>query len=62
MVKARLIGIEAGYANSIAEAARRAGSIVEANAAVGARLRSAITEALGILVAVTADRIRNAAA
>jgi hypothetical protein len=35
MVKARLIGIEAGYANSIAEAARRAGSIVEANAAVG---------------------------
>ena len=49
MVKARLIGIEAGYANSIAEAARRADSIVAANAAVGVRLRSAINEALGVL-------------
>jgi hypothetical protein len=61
-VKTRLVGIEAGYANSIAEAARRADSIFEANAAVGARLRSAINEALGILVAVTADKSRNAAA
>ena len=38
-VKTRLVGIEAGHANSIAEAARRAGSIFEAHAAVGVRLR-----------------------
>ena len=56
-VKNRLVGIEAAYANSIAEAARRADSIVAANAAVGVRLRSAINEALGVL----AD-IRKAAA
>jgi hypothetical protein len=62
MIRSRLEDIPAGYANSIAEAARRAGSIFEANAAVGARLRSAINEALGILVAVTADKSRNAAA
>ena len=62
MIRSRLADIPAGYANSIAEAARRAGSIFEANAAVGARLRSAINEALGILVAVTADKSRNAAA
>jgi hypothetical protein len=61
-VKTRLVGIEAGYANSIAEAARRARSIFEANAAVGAGLRSAINEALGILVAVTADKTRKTAA
>jgi hypothetical protein len=60
-VKTGLVGIEAGYANSIAEAARRAGSIFEANAAVGARLRSAINEALGELAAAAAD-IRKAAA
>ena len=58
---ARLEDIPAGYANSIAEAARRADSVLEANAAVGVRLRSAMNEALGILVAVTADRTRNAA-
>jgi hypothetical protein len=52
----------AAYANSIAEAARRADSIFEANAAVGARLRSAINEALGILVAVAADKTRKTAA
>ena len=61
-VKTRLVGIEAAYANTVAEVARRAGSIFEANAAVGAGLRSAINEALGILVAVTADKSRNAAA
>jgi hypothetical protein len=55
--KSRVVGIEAGYADSIAEAARRADSIVAANAAVGVRLRSAINEALGVL----AD-IRKAAA
>jgi hypothetical protein len=60
-VKTGLVGIEAGYANSIAEAARRAGSIFEANAAVGARLRSAINEALGELAAAAAN-IRKAAA
>jgi hypothetical protein len=45
MIRSRLEDIPAGYANSIAEAARRAGSIFEANAAVGARLRSAIPRA-----------------
>jgi hypothetical protein len=58
---ARLEDIPAGYANSIAEAARRADSVLEANAAVGVCLRSAMNEALGILVAVTADKTRNAA-
>ena len=62
MIRSRLEDIPAGYANSIAEAARRADSIFEANAAVGAGLRSAINEALGILVAVTADKSKNAAA
>jgi hypothetical protein len=52
----RLETIPAGYANSIAEAARRADSIVEANAAVGTRLRSAINEALGIVRDVTNKR------
>jgi hypothetical protein len=61
-VKARLEDILAGYANGIAEAARRADGINEANAAVGVRLRSAITEAAGILVAITADKTRKAAA
>jgi hypothetical protein len=61
MVKSRLVGIEAAYANSIAEAARRADSIFEANAAVGARLRSVINEALGELAAAAAD-IRKVAA
>ena len=61
MVKARLIGIEAGYADSIAEAARRADSIFGANAAVGVRLRSAINEALRVLAAAAVD-IRNVAA
>ena len=60
-VKNRLVGIEAAYANSIAEAARRAGSIFEANAAVGVRLRSMINEALGELAAAAAD-IRKVAA
>jgi len=60
-VKNRLVGIEAAYANSIAEAARRAGSIFEANAAVGVRLRSVINEALGELAAAAAD-IRKVAA
>ena len=62
MIRSRLDDIPAGYANGIAEAARRADSINEANAAVGVRLRSAITEALGILAAITADKTRNAAA
>jgi hypothetical protein len=53
---ARLEDIPAGYANSIAEAARRADSIIEANAAVGTRLRSAINEALGIVRDVTNKR------
>jgi hypothetical protein len=61
-VKARLEDIPAGYSNGIAEAARRADNICEANAAVGVRLRSAITEALGTLVAITADKTRKAAA
>ena len=61
-IMARLEDIPAGYANAIAEAARRADNICEANAAVGVRLRSAITEALGILVAITADKTRKAAA
>jgi hypothetical protein len=50
MIRSRLEDIPAGYSNGIAEAARRADSIDAANAAVGVRLRSAITEALGILV------------
>ena len=62
MIRSRLEDIPAGYANGIAEAARRADGINEANAAVGVRLRSAITEALGILVAITADKTRKAAA
>jgi hypothetical protein len=62
MIRCRLEDIPAGYANGIAEAARRADSVVAANAAVGARLRSAITEALEILAAVNADKTRNAAA
>jgi hypothetical protein len=61
-VKARLEDIPAGYANGIAEAARRADGINQANAAVGVRLRAAITEAAGILVAITADKTRKAAA
>ena len=61
-VKSRLVGIEARCANGIAEAARRADNICEANAAVGARLRSAITEALGILACATAEKTRKAAA
>ena len=60
-VKARLEDIPAGYANGIAEAPRRADGINEANAAVGVRLRSAITEAVGILVAITADKTGKAA-
>jgi hypothetical protein len=56
MIRSRLEDIPAGYANSIAEAARRAGSIVEANAAVGTCLRSAINEALGIVRNVTNKR------
>ena len=62
MIRSRLEDIPAGYSNGIAEAARRADNICEANAAVGARLRSAITEALGILAGVTADKARTAAA
>jgi hypothetical protein len=58
----RLEDIPAGYANGIAEAARRADGINQANAAVGVRLRSAITEAVGILVAITAEKTRKAAA
>ena len=50
------------YANGIAKAARRADGINQANAAVGVRLRSAITEAVGILVAITADKTRKTAA
>ena len=61
-VKARLEDIPAGYANGIAEAARRADGINEANAAVGVRLRSAITEALGIVAAVTAGKSWKTAA
>jgi hypothetical protein len=60
-VKNRLVGIEAAYANSVAESARRADSIFEANAAVGACLRSMINEALGELAAAAAD-IRKPAA
>ena len=62
MIRSRLEDIPAGYANTIAEAARRADSISEANPALGARLRSAFNEALGILVAVTADKARKTAA
>jgi hypothetical protein len=51
-VEERLTDIEAGYANDIAAAARRADSIWEANAAVGQRLRGAIAEALRILATV----------
>ena len=61
-VKARLEDIPAGYANGIAEAARRAAGINEANAAVGVRLRSVIAEVPEILVAITADKTRKAAA
>ena len=60
-VKSRLVGIEAAHANGLAEAARRANSIFEANAAVGVRLRSVINEALGELAAAAAD-IRKPAA
>jgi len=56
-VKARLEDIPAGYANGIAEAPRRADGINEANAAVGVRLRSAIAEAVGILVASPPTRL-----
>jgi hypothetical protein len=62
MIRSRLEDIPAGYANGIAEAARRADSIGEANAAVGTRLRRAITEAVGIMVAIIADKTRKAAA
>jgi hypothetical protein len=62
MIRSRLEDIPAGYSNGIAEAARRADGINEANAAVGVRLRSAITEALGTLVAITADKTGKAAA
>ena len=55
-IRERLEAIPAGYANSIAEAARRADSIIEANAVVGMRLRSAINEALGIVRDVTNKR------
>ena len=61
-VKTGLEDIPAGYSNGIAEAARRAAGINEANAAVGVRLRSVIAEVLGILVAITADKTRKAAA
>ena len=54
--------IDITAAIGVAEAARRADGINEANDAVGARLRSAITEALGTLVAITADKTRKAAA
>jgi hypothetical protein len=62
MIRSRLEDIPAGYANGIAEAARRADDINQANAAVGVRLGSAITEALGILVAITADKTWKTAA
>ena len=62
MIRSRLEDIPAGYSNGIAEAARRADGINEANAAVGVRLRSAITEALGTLAAITADKTGKAAA
>ena len=62
MIRSRMEDIPAGYANGIAEAARRAAGINEANAAVGVRLRSVIAEVLGILVAITADKTRKAAA
>jgi hypothetical protein len=62
MIRSRLEDIPAGYSNGIAEAARRADGINEANAAVGVRLRSVIAEALGIVVAITADKTRKAAA
>jgi hypothetical protein len=62
MIRSRLEDIPAGYANGIAEAARRADGLNEANAAVGVRLRSAITEALGIVAAVTAGKSWKTAA
>jgi hypothetical protein len=62
MIRSRLEDIPAGYSNGIAEAARRADSIDAANAAVGVRLRSAITKALGILVAITTDKTWETAA
>ena len=62
MIRSRMEDIPAGYANGIAEAARRADDINQANAAVGVRLRSVIAEVLGILVAITADKTRKAAA
>jgi hypothetical protein len=61
MIRSRLEDIPAGYANGIAEAARRADSINAANDAVGVRLRSAITEAMGVLT-ITADKTGKAAA
>jgi hypothetical protein len=61
MIRSHLENIPSGYANSIAEAARRADSIFEANAAVGARLRSVINEALEVLTAAAAN-IRKPAA
>ena len=60
-IRERLEDIPAGYANGIAEAARRADSIIEANAAVGMRLRSAMNEALGI-VAYSTNTTRTRAA
>src|SRR6478672_6116908 len=62
VIRSRLEDIPAGYSNGIAEAARRADGINEANAAVGVRLRSAITEALGIVAAVTAGKSWKTAA
>ena len=62
MIRSRLEDIPAGYSNGIAEAARRAAGINEANAAVGVRLRSVIAEVLGILAAITVDKTRKAAA
>ena len=56
MIRSRLEDIPAGYANGIAEAARRADGINQADAAVGVRLCAAITEAVEVLVAVTADK------
>ena len=47
MIRSRLEDIPAGYSNGIAEAARRADGINEANAAVGVRLRSAMPTRLG---------------
>jgi hypothetical protein len=61
MIRSRLDDIPAGYANGIAGAARRADSINAANAAVGVRLRSAISDAMGVL-AITADKTRKTAA